>query len=109
VIAALAAAALAWWRENLHVETIAAWTRRGVDLAMHPGNMIAWPSVAKAALLGGVLALIGQAGDLMESLIKRDVGAKDSARMVPAFGGLLDMLDSPLVGVPVAYLVLLQW
>jgi len=41
-------------------------------------------------------ALIGQAGDLLESALKRDAGIKDSGRSIPGFGGILDVIDSPL-------------
>ena len=47
----------------------------------------------------GVIRLIG---DLCESLIKRDVQKKDSAILMPGFGGLLDLLDSPLFAGPFA-------
>ncbi|MBI3863131.1 MAG: phosphatidate cytidylyltransferase [Planctomycetia bacterium] len=58
-----------------------------------------------AALYGLVLGLVGLVGDLAESLIKRDVGQKDSAPLLPGFGGLLDLLDSILFTGPVAYLL----
>jgi phosphatidate cytidylyltransferase len=54
---------------------------------------------------GAVLGVAGLLGDLCESLIKRDVGNKDSARLMPGFGGLLDLLDSILFAGPVAYLL----
>lgn len=59
-----------------------------------------------AALLGygASLAIAGMIGDLGESLIKRDVGQKDSARWLPGLGGVLDMLDSLLLAAPVGYL-----
>ena len=41
-------------------------------------------------------------GDLCESLIKRDAEKKDSAILMPGFGGLLDLLDSPLFAGPIA-------
>jgi phosphatidate cytidylyltransferase len=44
-------------------------------------------------------------GDLAESLIKRDVGRKDSAPLLPGFGGLLDLLDSVIFVGPAAYLL----
>ena len=43
---------------------------------------------------------------LVESAIKRDVGLKDSGRAVASFGGLLDVLDSPLFAAPVAWWLL---
>lgn len=50
----------------------------------------------------GTLGMIGLIGDLCESLIKRDCEKKDSAQLMPGFGGLLDLLDSPLFAGPVA-------
>ncbi len=52
---------------------------------------------------GLILGLVGLIGDLAESLIKRDVGQKDSAPLLPGFGGLLDLLDSIIFTAPVAY------
>jgi phosphatidate cytidylyltransferase len=59
----------------------------------------------KAFLFGGVLGAIGQAGDLLESLMKRDAEVKDSGSLVPGFGGMLDIIDSPLLAAPFAYLM----
>lgn len=66
-------------------------------------------SVMQAVVFGIVMAVVGQLGDLVESLFKRDSGAKDSARLVPTFGGVLDVIDSPLLAVPVAYWLLRWW
>jgi len=66
-------------------------------------------SVLQAVVFGIVMAIVGQLGDLAESLFKRDSGAKDSARLVPTFGGVLDIIDSPLMAVPVAYWLLRWW
>lgn len=60
------------------------------------------PTGTKAVLFGLCMALIGQGGDLFESLIKRDAKMKDSANAIPAFGGVLDVLDSPLLAAPFA-------
>jgi phosphatidate cytidylyltransferase len=59
-----------------------------------------WPAV----IFGLCFAFIGQMGDLAESMIKRDAEQKDSANKVPGFGGVLDIVDSPLVAAPLAYL-----
>ena len=59
-----------------------------------------WPAV----MFGLIFAFIGQLGDLAESMIKRDAEQKDSANKVPGFGGVLDIVDSPLVAAPLAYL-----
>jgi phosphatidate cytidylyltransferase len=59
----------------------------------------------KGLIFGGVLGGIGQAGDLLESLMKRDAEVKDSGALVPGFGGILDIIDSPLLAAPFAYLM----
>lgn len=74
-------------------------------LRMEPLSFIMEPW--EAALLGGVLALAGQFGDFCESLIKRDAGAKDSGRLIPEFGGVLDLVDSPLTAGVAGYVMLI--
>ena len=59
----------------------------------------------KGAIFGIVLGGIGQLGDLLESLMKRDAEVKDSGHLVPGFGGILDIIDSPLLAAPFAYLM----
>lgn len=66
-------------------------------------------SMAQAVVFGVLMAIVGQMGDLAESLFKRDSKAKDSAKLVPEFGGVLDLIDSPLAAVPVGYLLLRWW
>lgn len=68
----------------------------------------ALPGVPMACVFGLLMAVVGQGGDLLESLFKREAAAKDSASAIPAFGGVLDILDSILPTAPVAYLLLIQ-
>ena len=60
--------------------------------------------LAHGLLLGFVGGGIGQLGDLVESLLKRSVGAKDSGFIIPGHGGLLDRIDALLFVSPVTYL-----
>jgi len=55
------------------------------------------------AVFGAFLGLIGQAGDLLASLLKRDAGMKDYSQRLLGFGGVLDVIDSPLLVAPIAY------
>jgi phosphatidate cytidylyltransferase len=64
-------------------------------------DIMVWPL---AVVFGFCFAFIGQIGDLVESMIKRDARQKDSADNVPGFGGILDVIDSPLIAAPFAYL-----
>lgn len=59
-------------------------------------------------LAGFVFGLVGQAGDLTMSLFKRDAGIKDSSTIIPGLGGVMDVLDSPLLVAPAAYWLLVR-
>jgi phosphatidate cytidylyltransferase len=59
-------------------------------------------------LFGALISVAAQVGDLVESLLKREANVKDSSRLMPGHGGLLDRLDSLLFVLPVAYL-LFEW
>ena len=79
-----------------------AWLQFGVALF---DNVITPPLELWALIYGLVIGLVGLIGDLCESLIKRDMGQKDAAPLMPGFGGLLDLLDSILFAGPVAYVL----
>lgn len=53
--------------------------------------------------LGIIFSILGQFGDMAESLIKRDCGVKDSGKVFPSMGGVLDVIDSLLFCAPVFY------
>ena len=58
-------------------------------------------------LMGLLVAIAGQSGDVAESMLKRTAGAKDSSNLIPGHGGILDRTDSFLFAAPVVYAYLL--
>jgi phosphatidate cytidylyltransferase len=68
------------------------------------------PGIAtwQLAVLGVGVAIVGIAGDLFESMLKRSADVKDSSDLIPGHGGMLDRIDALLFTMPLYY-VALQW
>lgn len=64
-------------------------------------------SIGEALLVGLAIVAAGPVGDLFESAVKRDMKVKDSGRLLGGHGGMLDRIDSILLGAPAAYFVIL--
>ncbi|MCH7931170.1 MAG: CDP-archaeol synthase, partial [Proteobacteria bacterium] len=63
------------------------------------------PSHAPLILVSALLAVVAQAGDLFESMVKRRFKAKDSGTLIPGHGGVLDRLDGLLAAAPVVAVI----
>jgi phosphatidate cytidylyltransferase len=66
-------------------------------------NFLSWTTIIA---LGFIVGIFGQVGDLIESLIKRDAGVKDSSTIIPGHGGIFDRFDSLLYTAPLIFLYL---
>lgn len=84
----------------------ATWLRFAAPLFDSSASIGSWPQLLS---VGAMLGVVGLIGDLGESLLKRDAGQKDASHLMPAFGGLLDLIDSILYAAPVALLIWTVW
>ena len=84
----------------------ALWLRFAGPLFDPAATIGTWPHLLA---FGAALGIVGLIGDLCESLLKRDAGEKDASHLMPAFGGLLDLIDSVLYSAPVALLLWTVW
>jgi phosphatidate cytidylyltransferase len=116
----------AWGRRKLAPDISPAKTWEGaiagvggailISLIFVPGYFFTWPNPLhlhhlgywSAVLLGLFVSILGQVGDLAESLFKRNMGVKDSSQLIPGHGGLLDRMDSiAFAGVVVYFYMIL--
>lgn len=107
----------AWGRAKLFpaVSPNKSWMGAWAGLAGSAAAGAAWWATARPVLadlpvtlplavaIGAFLGAAGQVGDLVESLLKREAGVKDSGRIFPGHGGLLDRLDALTFALPLAY------
>jgi len=70
----------------------------GVIFNLHP-----WNALSNGFLLGVVVAIFAPLGDLVESMLKRDLGLKDFGTILPGHGGVLDRFDAILLCLPAVY------
>jgi phosphatidate cytidylyltransferase len=88
------------------VGAIAVSTGASVVFVHFLGSHMSGMNLNHAIVLGIVLSITAVIGDLIESLFKRECGAKDSGHVLPGIGGILDLLDSLLFNAPIMYLYL---
>jgi phosphatidate cytidylyltransferase len=71
-------------------------------IGMATAEILAPGGASRAAAIAAMLGILSQAGDLLESAIKRRFGVKDSSGLIPGHGGVFDRLDGVMAAAPLA-------
>jgi phosphatidate cytidylyltransferase len=95
-----------WWPRHSPNKTWEGYLSGVVASIAVVGVIGAWllqAPLASSLLLGLIIGSVAPLGDLAESMIKREVGAKDSSHLIPGHGGILDRIDSLLFSIPIVF------
>ena len=104
----VAVAYLLWWLCNF----LSQYGLAGGDERLTVGDLgatFARLSSSQVLVFAILMVIAGLLGDLFESVLKRAARQKDSASLLPSYGGMLDMIDSPIMAAPVAWFMLTVW
>ena len=92
---------------NKTVEGSIAGTLAAVILVSVYAVLVLGINIGIAIIMTLIASVLGQVGDLLESALKRWAGVKDSGKILPGHGGILDRFDSMLLSAPFVYIILL--
>jgi phosphatidate cytidylyltransferase len=96
-----------WWPRHSPKKTWEGYLTGILGAVLVAGLLGPWllgVELAEGLGLGLLIGTVAPLGDLAESMLKREVGAKDSSNLIPGHGGVLDRIDSLLISIPLAYL-----
>jgi phosphatidate cytidylyltransferase len=96
-----------WISPNKTVEGFLGGIAAGLAFSLLTHDLLAKGrfGIFTAVFFGIAVSLASVSGDLLESMLKRDSGIKDSGRFLPGLGGVLDIVDSLLISAPAAYFI----